>query len=146
MPVSATLADVKARVWVDAWQMQCCGTPFADGDTVDWVLSTGYDPEWLEHVAGPEVARSVDFSEERHGPHPDDASITTGVVIAILAVRCRFEPDPDGPPNQWHPVRGSGQLTLTHTADGWETEEGGLHFNGYIVDLAASKLRCTDSL
>lgn len=33
-------------VWVDAWQMQCCGDPFAVGSRVAWTLSEP-DREWL---------------------------------------------------------------------------------------------------
>jgi hypothetical protein len=62
---------VQVRVWVDAWQMQCCGPPFADGDTVEWTLSPDNDLEWLDSVVGRDVAQTVDFSEDHHVGLPD---------------------------------------------------------------------------
>jgi hypothetical protein len=37
LPARQTLA-VALVVWVDGWQMQCCGTPFAVGSQVAWTL------------------------------------------------------------------------------------------------------------
>lgn len=78
------------RVWVDAWQMQCCGTSFADGASVEWTLSFQNDIAWLTDVVGTEAARSVDFSEDHHGRLPEDTPVTNGVVTCIHASRCRF--------------------------------------------------------
>ena len=44
-------------VWIDAWQMQCCGDPFAVGDRVAWTVSNAVEREWLETLVGPEVER-----------------------------------------------------------------------------------------
>ncbi len=38
-------------VWVDSWQMRCCGEPFRVGSQVAWTLS-GADPDWLGAMLG----------------------------------------------------------------------------------------------
>ena len=96
--------------------MQCCGDPFKDGDRVEWTLSSENDLHWLEMPT------------------------TTGVVNRIQAVRCRFAAAlgaVGGDPEMLYPVPGSGEMTIIHRADGWDTESDGLRFNGYLVDLSA---------
>jgi hypothetical protein len=121
------------NVWVDAWQMQCCGSPFADGDLVEWTL-LGLGPG-LQSVVGDEVARTVAFSWERHGPLPDEIAATKGVVAGIQAVRCKFAPMTGGDRRDLYPVAGSGQLEVVHSADGWDRDAANLRFHGYIVTL-----------
>lgn len=41
-------------VWVDFWQMQCCGEPFRTGDQVAWTVRAT-DPDWLEVMLGPQA-------------------------------------------------------------------------------------------
>lgn len=126
---------VLIHVWVDAWQMQCCGTPFADGDHIEWTLSPQIDGAWLESVVVDEPARQVDFSWDKHGPHPDGSATTKGVVTSIEAVRCKLATMVGGDPNMHYPVKGSGPLQVVHAADGWERDEDGLSFGGYIVTV-----------
>jgi len=126
---------VLITVWVAAWQMQCCGSPFSDGDLIEWTLSTQTDVEWLESVVGDEAARSVAFSWERHGPRPEGSTTTKAVVGGIQAVRCKLAPMAGGDPMMLSPVAGSGQLEVVHSADGWHRDADGLSFQGYIVTL-----------
>ncbi len=116
--------------------MQCCGTPFADGDTVDWTLVADVDGDWLREVAGPDTAATVTRRQEEHGGAPEHTAVTRGVVTAIHAVRCKMAPRPGDDPRARHPVPGSARITLVHSADGWDSEEDGLSFVGYVVDLA----------
>lgn len=125
---------VLINVWVAAWQMQCCGSPFADGDVVEWTLSQN-DVAWLKSVVGDDAARSVEFSWEKHGPLPEGSATTKGVVGGIQAVRCKLAPTAGGDPKMLYPVGGSGQLKIVHSADGWDRDADGLRFHGYIVTL-----------
>ena len=53
-------------VWVDAWQMQCCGDPFAVGSSVEWTLAGNI------RVPIPETAVVVDVSAaDGWFPEPD---------------------------------------------------------------------------
>jgi hypothetical protein len=125
--------------------MQCCGTPFADGDSVEWTISTENDVEWLTRVLGAKVAQSIDLSEEHHESSPVEASPLKGVVEQVRSVRCRFAPVPGGEPNRLVPVADSGELTVVHAADGWDAETHELRFNGYIVELTVPDSPLTNS-
>lgn len=124
-------------MWVDAWQMQCCGDPFADGDVVTWTLSSAIDADYLGTVLAGDMARSVDYHEDHHDPASESVPKTTAVVTAIHSVRCWFEPS-SGDPMLLVPARGSGQVRRVHRADGWDFG-GGSEFVGYIVDLDDSE-------
>lgn len=113
--------------------MQCCGTPFRTGGLVEWTLCSVNDIAWLTDVVGVEIARSIDYCEEHHGRLPEEAPVTKGVVTRIYASRCHFAPRARG--RELYPVPGSGHLSVVPGADGWQSEKGGLRFNGYIVDL-----------
>ncbi|MGT2528227.1 DUF6578 domain-containing protein [Streptomyces nojiriensis] len=53
-------------IWVDDWQVQCCGKAFAPGDVVSWALLE-VDPEDYAALVGGERAAAIDFREEHHG-------------------------------------------------------------------------------
>ncbi|MDX3453844.1 hypothetical protein PV396_18150 [Streptomyces sp. ME02-8801-2C] len=53
-------------IWVDDWQMKCCGETFAMGDVVSWNLLE-VDPEDYADVVGDERATGINFREEHHG-------------------------------------------------------------------------------
>ena len=40
---------VGLTVWVDSWQMQCCGEPFRVGSQVTWTLGAA-DQDWLRET------------------------------------------------------------------------------------------------
>ncbi len=126
-------------VWIDAWQMQCCGTPFSVNDEVHWTLGDGKDDEWIESVAD-ETAQSIEFREEHHGGLPDDAPITKGIVRSIRTLHTRYVAL-EGQQNELVPVSGSGTFAPKTYADGWEAEdfETGAaeryQFDGYVVEL-----------
>ncbi len=124
------------RVWVDAWQMQCCGEPFAVGDTVRWTL--------LEQPSADEVLDSggrreavATHVEEHHGGAPEDAPQTGARVRRILAVTVEHAEVP-GAERTFASVPGSGRTQQRWRVDGWERElppDGTRVFTGYLVDL-----------
>jgi hypothetical protein len=125
---------VDKTVWVDDWQMQCCGQPFTVGTTVSWTLREA-DPDWLIAVLGPDVASTVDAAEEHHSDAARDTPTTTGTVGSIQAVHCRYGPQPGGDPRMHYPISGSGVITDVRSADGWTPDQGELRFAGYLVRL-----------
>ncbi|SEG90536.1 hypothetical protein SAMN02982929_05252 [Saccharopolyspora kobensis] len=131
------LFGMAIRVWVDDWQMQCCGAAFRIGDEVTWTLVTEKRTDKLTELVGLDIGAPVTHVEEHHGRLPEGAPTTRGVVTAIHAVFGRSEPRPGGEKNVRYPVPGSGRLLWIHEADGWEDESavGAEHFRGYIVDL-----------
>jgi len=109
-------------VWVDYWQIQCCGEPFIVGAQVTWTLREP-DADWLTTVLGPDV--QVDAAEEHHGGVPEEAPTTTGKVLSIAAVHSRYPP-----------VLTSTVRTKVSIADGRIKDREDLRFAGYLVRLA----------
>ena len=128
------MGTVEIKVWMDDWQMQCCGEPFTVGDEVGWTLRDP-DTEWLELVLGSELANAVDSAEEHHGGIEEGVTPTVGIVTSIHAVRCRYAPLPDEAETHLAPVAGSGTLDAVRSADGWTPDRRGLRFAGYLVQL-----------
>jgi len=118
------------RVWVDGWQMECCGDLFEVGSTVDWTVAAP-DIEWLARVLGDEAALAIDAAEEHHGPiDTEDLRLLTATVESIDAVFCRYE-DRGG-----HPLRGSGVLRrIPAVARRTDDGDDGLRFVGYLVEV-----------
>jgi hypothetical protein len=63
--------DHLGAVWVDSWQMQCCGEPLGLGSQVAWTLCAA-DPDWLHAILGADAQRAMDAPEEHHGSVPND--------------------------------------------------------------------------
>jgi hypothetical protein len=124
-------------VWVDDWQMQCCGEPFHVGSEVAWTVSeTGQTAQdRLESMLGANEHVKVDAAEEHHGGLPPDTPRTRGTVARIRACHCRYEPSPGEDPRVLYPVPGSGVVSDLESADGWTPDRGGAKFVGYLVDL-----------
>ena len=121
-------------VWVDGWQMQCCGKPFHRGDQVAWTVHAT-DPGWLEEMLGPQPHPAVDAVEDHHGRVPRGTPPTRGTVTRIAAVHCRYAPRPGSDSLTSYPVPGSGALTDLESADGRIADHGSERFAGYLVQL-----------
>jgi hypothetical protein len=120
---------VELTVFVERWQLDCCGEPFAVGSQVSWTLRRGSDADrpWLTAVLGEELAATVDGSEEHHGGVREDTPRTTGTVTWIGEVRCRrFE---------GRPVPGSGVVTEVAEARKWAADHGDLQMAGFLARL-----------
>lgn len=121
-------------IWVDSWQMQCCGEPFRRGSQVAWALGDA-DVDWLEAILGAGAARAVDAAEEHHGAVPGGIGSVQGRVTRITAVHCRYEPGPGTDSRVLFPVPGSSVMTEVESADGWAADRGDERFVGYLVQV-----------
>ena len=120
-------------VWVDSWQMQCCGDPFRRGSKVAWTLRD-VDSDWFDAMLGPRMRRTVNAAEEHHGGVPEYTPPVTGMVTLIAAVHCRYASQGSNSGTSY-PVPGSGVLTELESADGWTADRGEERFVGYLVQL-----------
>ncbi|WP_030801297.1 DUF6578 domain-containing protein [Streptomyces sp. NRRL S-337] len=127
---------MNTRVWMDSWQMGCCGEPFTIGSEVSWTV-VDPDREWLTKVLGARTAATVDGVEEHHGGRPEQPAPVRGTVTGIHAVHCRFAALPGEPGHTRGPVPGSGTLTALSSAPRWTSGRDGLDFVGFLVDVAA---------
>ena len=129
---------MRTTVWVDAWQMQCCGDPFEVGGDVSWTVSSAGDEDFLVPILGRGEAGQITGIEDHHGALPDDTVPTRGRVLRIAAAYSRFAPLPGQPVGPSYPLEGCGTTELRERATGWEPTIGGLQFVGYAVDLGVS--------
>ncbi|MDP5313397.1 DUF6578 domain-containing protein [Streptomyces poriferorum] len=118
-------------VWVDDWQIQCCGQRFAPGDVVSWTLLEA-DPEDYADVVGSERADQIDFREEHHGQGERHAPAAVEVV-SIVEVHCRYEVPPGSTGRVHFPVPGTTVLVPVEDADGWAKARPDVRFAGYLV-------------
>ncbi len=135
----------RAVVWVDGWQMACCGTPFSIGDSIDWTVSSDVDRSFLGRVTSPEVAGRIDYSEEHHDDDDDDDDDEmvlglTGVVRSIRLASCRYELEDGGGSG---PAAGSGQLRDVVSTTERPPKTGDEDHPGWIVEV--EPFRLTDS-
>ena len=121
-------------VWVDSWQMQCCGVPFRVGSQVAWTLRAP-DRDLLEQILSADSRQAVDAAEEHHGGVPEETAPTRGTVTHIAAVHCRFAPEPGSGPPVARLIPGTGILTEVWSADGWTKDRADERFVGYLVEL-----------
>jgi hypothetical protein len=121
-------------VWVDSWQVQCCGRPFRPGGRVNWQVRPA-DTDWLGTVLGSRLPPPPVYAEEHHGGWREDEEWlrAAGTVRAVDAVSCRFAPREPG--GMGYPVSGSAALEPVAEADGWHRATAPLCFVGYLVTL-----------
>jgi hypothetical protein len=134
-PKTATMRDVLAVVWVTAWQMECCGEPFAVGDRVSWSVRNDPDVEWLTAALGADVGTTVTHAEEHHTDDGEDLPRLEGRVVTIKRAWGRFEPV--NPGDSIHcPASGSERFLDVRESDGIERHAfSELSFNGWVVEL-----------
>ncbi|MEU6195173.1 DUF6578 domain-containing protein [Streptomyces sp. NPDC047061] len=118
-------------IWVDDWQIQCCGQSFAPGDVVSWTLLE-VDPEDYADVIGSERADEIDFREEHHGQGEGHATASLEVV-SIVEVHCRYGVPPGAVEKVNSPVPGTTVLVPVREADGWVKARPDVSFAGYLV-------------
>ncbi|MFI1973667.1 DUF6578 domain-containing protein [Streptomyces wedmorensis] len=118
-------------IWVDDWQMQCCGASFASGDVVSWGLME-VDPEDYADIVGSERATEIDFCEEHHGREGEQVP-TRLEVLTIAEVHCRYEVPRGSATNVYQPVSGTTVVVPLKAADGWAEAQPDVRFVGYLV-------------
>ncbi|MFF7339054.1 DUF6578 domain-containing protein [Streptomyces sp. NPDC008163] len=123
-------------IWVDDWQMQCCGEPFAPGGVVSWTLME-VDPEDYADLVGEERADGIDFREEHHGAEEGRAPASLE-VLSVVEVHCRYGVPPGATDRVNYAVPGTTVLVpVEAAADGWAKAREGVAFAGYLVTARA---------
>lgn len=128
------------RVFVEDWQMQCCGDRFEVGSQVSWTTRPCIDGGWLTSIFGQDAVRFTDIEDHHMLDAPRPMRYISGVVRRIRAVWCTFEESAHGS----IAVAGSVVMRERTFADGWEGDEDdeddeGFRFVGYEVDLDESE-------
>ena len=119
------------RIWVDSWQMQCCGTALAIGIDASFQVMTP-DRSFLSPILGEEIVSAIDWAEERHSPERA-LHVVAGRVTGIDGAWCRYQLREDG--RMYEPVSGSGRTEGLDSADGFENAGDDESFMGYVVEI-----------
>ena len=133
---------MRETIWVESWQLECCGDPFKVGFEVCWTVCPAAEED-LAHRLGPELARAVTGLEEHHGG--ENTRPVTGTVRSIRAVCLEYAPRFGEDPRMLYPVRGTTVVTEVQTANRSFTG-GDLSFAGYVVDLLLEVRRVTGDM
>ncbi|MEZ5096041.1 MAG: DUF6578 domain-containing protein [Nocardioides sp.] len=120
-------------VFVEGWQMECCGPAFEVGDHVEWMARRPSE-EWLAAVLDPGLARRIEHAEEHHHRELSEVYPLRGRVRAIQAAYGRYAESPPGS-RMLYPVPGSATLVEVSRADGSQRDTESLDFNGFLVEL-----------
>ncbi|TLG75429.1 DUF6578 domain-containing protein [Culicoidibacter larvae] len=113
-------------VWVDGWQMQCCGTAFNIGSIIEWKVSqVSYDLSPIEDLG------VIDYYYDDHA-YNNTVSVLSGEVVEICKVYHAYKLDEVN--NVYRPV--SGKLEkFNQEADGWEVDYDSWKFVAYLVKV-----------
>lgn len=111
--------------------MQCCGDPFRVGQHVEFSTTPVIDREFLGVVLGEQRAAALTDYEDHHDLDDGPMSPLTGTVKSIEAVSCRYERQG----RAMYPMAGTAKVVPCDEATGWEPEDDGVHFVGYVVTL-----------
>jgi hypothetical protein len=108
--------------------MECCGDPFAVGDTVNWTLLEQESEQAVIDEAGRRQVLRCSHREENHGGVPDGAPVTRGQVTRLRAVYAEYAggmaQDPGFVREKVGPVNGSES-----------SDSPRCQFRGYVVDV-----------
>lgn len=69
---------MQITVYYESWQMDCCGTPFGIGDTVEWRCDKADDSFLIKADYYYEAHDIVDY-------------VVTGKVVQIQMVKCEYK-------------------------------------------------------
>lgn len=116
-----------ALVWVDQYQVQSFGEPFALGQHVTWPITTQLNVAALTELVGAVTAARISMAADWHAGRPEDTVSHTGTIAGIELFRCRHA--------RGHVVPNTVETHLVDRADGWEPEKDGVHNVGYLVTL-----------
>jgi hypothetical protein len=124
---------VARYVWIDSWQMQCCGDEFSVGSMVTWSATPVTDRSWFESFLEQDTAALITHHGEHHSDFVGMVEVQ-GLVRSIRAVYCRYSVKD----RVSHPVARSATVERRESADGWEEEDEfgkGRVFVGYLVKV-----------
>jgi hypothetical protein len=126
---------MELTVYMEDWQLDCCGEPFAVGSQISWTLIQNRC-SWIQDIISPDAGIVVAAREEHHGRLAADTPATRGTVNRIFAVCCQYAPPAvEAGPQQ--PVPGSGVLIPVTQAQRF----GGHHYHhlgksiGYVAQV-----------
>ena len=120
------------KVFYESWQMECCGRPFAIGDSVSWLVLRETE------LNSPVDVGRIDYCYEAHSSAWEELFVLTGRVEQIDILYQRYEPSKENP-RYLVPV--GGMTIPAEKAEGYEKDKDDMKATGYVVTLGGVTVR-----
>jgi hypothetical protein len=126
--------SVQTNVWMDSWQMNCCGERFETESKVSWTLRSATGIEWLDVVVGHGTAATIDAIEDHHGGTASEGEPTAATVASIATLHRPSTPAP---------VPGSRSVVEVRAAEKWTGDRNDRRLNllGFALMQVRESLR-----
>jgi len=116
-------------VYIESWQMQCCGKPFKIGDRIEWTACK-WEDDWVDPIG------KIDYIYENHNVSGKALYTLIATVSEIKAQYYTTELRPSPRLNNAElPHMVYVKAIDVTEADGWDEDAEGLDFGSYMVSL-----------
>ena len=126
---------MSVKVFYELWQMECCGTPFKLGDSIDWLVMPA------KGIKLSEVIEGLDYYYEAHSDDWENIFVLKGRVEDISIFYEKYELVEGEPHNMKVPVPDINENVKTDSSHIDEKERGDLKAAGYIVEICDTTVR-----
>ena len=122
----------KCTVYYEGWELDCCGTEFQTGDTVEWLVCDSCP------LITPVDVGKIDYLYDAHNSEWKNIFVLEGTVDHIQILYQNHAPSKDDP-QLLVPV--SGKLIESDRAEKFEKYVDGMRPGGFVVDIINYSIR-----
>ena len=126
---------MKAKIFYDLWEMECCGTPFKIGERVDWLVRN------IDGIKDTIEVDNLDYIYDAHNDDWENIYKLKGIVKTINIYYEKFEIKEVEGHNILVPILKTSKLVNTNSSDDYEEEMDGLKASAYVVELEDVTIR-----
>lgn len=126
---------MKAKIFYDLWEMECCGTPFKIGEGVDWLVRN------INGIKDTIEVDNLDYIYDAHNDDWENIYKLKGIVKTINIYYEKFEIKEVDGRNMLVPIPKTSKIVNTNSSDDYEEEMDGLKASAYVVELEDVTIR-----
>lgn len=126
---------MKAKIFYDLWEMECCGTPFKIGEGVDWLVRN------IDGIKDTIEVDNLDYIYDAHNDDWENIYKLKGIVKTINIYYEKFEIKNVEGRNMLVPIPKTSKIVNTNSSDDYEEEMDGLKASAYVVELEDVTIR-----
>lgn len=126
---------MKAKIFYDLWEMECCGTPFKIGEGVDWLVRN------IDGIKDTIEVDNLDYIYDAHNDDWENIYKLKGIVKTINIYYEEFEIKEVEGRNMLVPIPKTSIIVNTNSSDDYEEEMDGLKASAYVVELEDVTIR-----
>ena len=126
---------MKAKIFYDLWEMECCGTPFKIGEGVDWLVRN------IDGIKDTIEVDNLDYIYDAHNDDWENIYKLKGIVKTINIYYEKFEIKEVDGRNMLVPIPKTSKIVNTNSSDDYEEEMDGLKASAYVVELEDVTIR-----